>query len=252
MDKTSLGDRIKAYEGVSASKLMRRTPVIIRVDGKAFHTFTKKITAEVDDSVNVGFSDLLHKVMMCTTFSMCTEMQNAVVGYTQSDEISIVLRDWDKHETQQWYDGKLQKIVSVSAAMATAYFGHYFRLHFPTLANDYINQLPLFDARAFNVPMDEVNNYMIWRQKDAERNSIQYIARKFFSHKELHKKNNNQIKDMLVNEKSVLWQSYPTWQKRGGCVAPMVEQDSERTRFYQDEEIPQFVKDPAYINDLLK
>lgn len=240
MDKTSLGDRMKGYEQVSASKLMRRTPVVIRVDGKAFHTLTKVITNQVDPSVNVGFSDMFHEVMLRTAMSLANNIQNVAVVYTQSDEISIVLRDWTTHETQQWFGSKLQKIVSISAAMASVYFNQHWVDVFKSQSS------AMFDARAFNIPFEEVNNYMIWRQKDAERNSVQFIARKFFSHKELHKKNNSQILDMLLEQHQILWQRYPTWQKRGSCICPCTD-----SGYYMDECIPQFVKEPRFIEEKL-
>lgn len=252
MDKTSLGDRMKDYEACSQSTLLRRTPVIIRVDGKAFHTFTKRFDVREDP-----FNDIMHKAMIHTTTAMMQFMQNAVFGYTQSDEISILLRDWDKHETQQWFGGKLQKIVSVSAAMATGYFNFFLRQQIPEGEINhvgeigYVGSVPLFDSRAFQLPKEEVTNYFIWRQQDASRNSIQMLGRHYFSHKELNGVNNSQIQDMLMGQHSVNWNDIDTWKKRGTCIIPNPNRFDSSSAWYQDEEIPLFTKDRDYIESRL-
>lgn len=235
MKKATLGNRMKGYENVFKRRLLRKTPVIIRIDGKAFHTFTKVITEDFDPSSAYGPSELMHLVMMSTMLKLCANTQNCVLGYTQSDEISLLLRDWDKHETEQWFDGNLQKIASVSASMATSYFAKAWHDEF----NYYPNAL--FDSRTYNVPQSEVCNYFIWRQQDATRNSVQFIARKHFSHKRLIGKNNSEIQDMLFKEHDCNWNEYATWKKRGACIYKDV------NRLYKDENIPIFTQDRNYI-----
>lgn len=253
MDKTTLGNRMKTYEAASQSKLMRRLPVIVRVDGKAFHTWTKKLSKEIDPSlVDTPFSVKLHKVMVNTAEAMCMQMQNAEFAYTQSDEISILLRDWDKHETEQWFDAKLQKIVSISSAMATAYFNNFVQSFLPEMADDirqrWIGQIPLFDARAFNLPMDEVTNYFIWRQQDASRNSVQMVGRHFFSAKQMHGKNNSQVQDMMMGmEEPLNWNDLPTWMKRGTCIIPNPNSFDSSAAYVIDEDIPIFTQDRDYV-----
>jgi tRNA(His) guanylyltransferase len=212
MKRDNLGDRMKGYENVFKQKLLRRTPVIIRVDGKAFHTFTKILTPEFDPTSAYGPSERMHKVMMQTAKELCENIQNCVFAYTQSDEISLLLRDWDKLTTDQWFDGTVQKIASVSAAMATSYFAHAW--------HDETNIFPkaVFDSRVYNLPPEEVVNYFIWRQQDTTRNSVQFIARKYFSHKQLHGKNNSEIQEMLFHEHDCNWNDYAIWKKRGACV----------------------------------
>lgn len=141
----SLGDRMKTFEKVTSDFLMRRTPVIIRLDGKAFHTFTKRINEHNDPCMfNGPFSEKLHWVMDMTMMQLSANIQNVKLGYTQSDEISLLLTDWEKFTTDQWFNGNIQKIVSVSASMATAYFNYYFQNAFPKAQG-----LALFDSRVF-------------------------------------------------------------------------------------------------------
>jgi tRNA(His) 5'-end guanylyltransferase len=256
MDKTSLGDRMKGYERITRTKIMRRTPVIIRIDGKAFHTWTKNLK-HVDDSLKTSpFSDVMHETMIKTTHELVGGIQNAVLGYTQSDEISILLNDWKKLNSDQWFAGGIQKMCSVSASLATAHFNRIF--------NDTVdaNFVPaVFDARVFNVPKEEVVNYFIWRQQDATRNSVQMLGRHYFSHKQLHRKTAKDINDMLYTEHDVLWNQIDTWKKRGSCAIrpPMVLQSESRSAtifapnnsIIIDEEIPVFQEDREYIEDLL-
>jgi len=261
MDKTTLGNRMKTYEATTQSKLLRRTPVIIRVDGKAFHTWTKKIKPSIDPTLNESpFSKVMHDLMVSTALSMCSQMQNAELAYTQSDEISILLRDWDKHETEQWFDAKIQKIVSVSAAMAATYFNYYLQRLPIWPQTDYddkgcldplpswIGDIPLFDSRVFNLPMEEVTNYFIWRQQDASRNSVQMLGRYYFSAKQMHGKSNNDVQDMLMElEKPVNWNNIATWMKRGTCIIPNPNSFDSSAAYVVDEEIPIFTQDRNYV-----
>ena len=251
MDKTSLGDRMKAYEGVSKMHLLRRTPVIIRVDGKAFHTFTKMITEQNDPSSSYGPSEKFHTCMMDTAFVLCSRIQNCVMAYTQSDDISLLLKDWTKIETDQWFGGNVQKIASVSASIATAYFNYAWDAQFPEVSAD----LALFDARVFNIPKEDVVNYFIWRQQDATRNSINFIGRKHFSHKQMHGKSTSEIQEMLFHEHDCNWNDYATWKRRGSCV---IKKDTYNTGNFvpesfwiKDETIPIFTQEREYIGDLL-
>ncbi len=245
-DKTSLGDRMKKYEGISQNSLMQRTPVIIRLDGKAFHTFTKRINSTNDTSLaSAPFSEKLHWVMDQTNKVLCDNIQNVRIGYTQSDEISILITDWNKLTTDQWFGGNVQKTVSVAASIATAYFNRYFKLVFPD-----ISTLAFFDARVFNLPKEEVTNYFIWRQQDASRNSVQMLGHFHFSQTKLHCKNNSQIQDMLVLEKGVNWNDIDTWKKRGSCYHPHpLESDLD---CWLDNEIPIFTQDRDYIEKYLQ
>lgn len=251
-DKTSLGDRMKGYEAVQQSTLLRRTPIIIRVDGKAFHTYTRKynITPPGDGD---PFSPVLHYLMLQTAQQLCGNIQNAVLAYTQSDEISILLRDYDKHETQQWFGGKLQKMASVSAAMATAYFNWYVMKYDAAPDTLFAHQAPLFDARVFNLPKEEVTNYFIWRQQDASRNSVSMLARHYFSQKEVMNKDNSAMQDMLHAIFKVNWNDLETWKRRGSCVVrnPLAKEYPATEAWITDKEIPIFTQDRDYIEKLV-
>lgn len=252
MDKTSLGDRMKAFEAATGNVLVPRMPTIVRVDGKAFHTWTKKNLSDINSELELqseksnpgGPSFALHRTMLRgVAGSMCNGMQNAVFAYTQSDEVSILLRDYDQLNTQQWFGGKVQKIVSVAAAMASSYFNFYWSRY---KAPQQANEVAIFDARVFQIPREDVTNYFIWRQKDATRNSVNFIARKFFSHKELLGKNGSEIQDMLWREHNVNWNDYETWMKRGSCVC------NNSEGWVSDDNIPIFTQDREYIEQFVR
>lgn len=230
----SLGDRMKRYEGVTKQHLMARTPVIIRIDGRAFHTFTRSFKKEL---TNTPFSNDLHDAMVFTTQALVEGVQNCVFGYTQSDEISLFLRDWDLFETEQWFSGSVQKIVSVAASIATAAF-NYKMVQLGRVKT--FKDLAQFDARAYNIPKEEVTNYFIWRQQDASRNSVQMLGHWYLSQKQMHGKNNNEVQDILMAEHQVNWNSIETWMKRGTCVIDDVEKRV-------DNEIPVFTQDRNYV-----
>lgn len=224
MTRDDLGNRMKTfYEQISKIKLMRRTPVIIRIDGKAFHTFTRGFKRP--------FDDVLIKTMQETTKYLCENIQGCVLGYCQSDEISLVLVDYQRFETSAWFDYEIQKMCSISASMATMAFNKIFsdmvgKLHIQgILEKEYSCILykaaqrgAMFDARVFNIPKEEVTNCIYWRQLDASRNSIQMVGQANFSHKELQNKSCNDIQDMLMMQKGINWNDFPIYQKRGSCV----------------------------------
>ena len=257
MKNDSLGDRMKGYENVSKNKLMKRTPAIIRIDGKAFHTWTKQLS-NVDDSLNDSpFSVKMNQAMAQTTEMLVKNIQNAVFGYTQSDEISILLNDWKTLTTDQWYGNDVQKIVSVAASMATAYFAEAC----PSTSRRFFAPA-MFDARVSNYPREEVTNYFVWRQQDATRNSINMLGQFYFSHKQLQGKNVSQVQDMLMGmDTPVNWNDIDTWMKRGTCVT----RDARRLLFSNgklkgywpesgiriDREIPIFTADRRYVEQFL-
>lgn len=196
--KDPLGDRMKSfYEGISSTKLTRKTPVIMRLDGKAFHTLTRKFCEQ-------KFDDTFSSAMIFTTEFLLSQIQGAKLGYVQSDEISLLLSDYDRIESGAWFDYKVQKMCSVSAAMATVAFNYMF---FETKFGDLVirpdgkipkpQEMGMFDSRCFNIPRNEVMNYFIWRQQDAMRNSLNGYAQMHFSHKELHGKNGTDVHEML-------------------------------------------------------
>lgn len=239
MDNTTLAQRMKKfYENVPKTKLVRKIPVCIRLDGKAFHTFLK--------GFQKPFDDIFIKTMQDTMKYLCQNIQGCVLGYTQSDEISLILIDYQKLTTSAWFDYEVQKICSVSASMATMAFNRAFEKNVeaeshvftdewldngeynPNYKSKELEDLwlthkkalkkgAMFDSRCFNIPKEEVANLIFWRQFDASKNSIQMVGQYYFTQKELHKKSTNQIQDMLMTQKGINWNDLPTYQKRGSC-----------------------------------
>lgn len=262
----ALGTRMKQYEYVTRNYLTRRMPVIIRLDGKAFHSFTR--------GLKKPFDNIFVKSMQDTMKYLCENIQGCVLSYTQSDEITLVLVDYQSREASAWFDNNIQKIVSVSASMATLAFNkaflhntwHYIESTMDTNDRDinYEDTLTnkfstaMFDSRVFTLPKEEVANCLIWRQQDATRNSIQSVGQAYFSHNRLHGKDCNDIQDMLMLEKGVNWNDYPTHLKRGSCCIkkPFVinegtENEATRNKWVIDTEIPIFTQDKDYINNLI-
>lgn len=218
-----LGQRMKTYESVPKTKLIRRMPVAIRLDGKAFHSFTR--------GMQKPFDELLTKSMQDTMKYLCENIQGCVLGYTQSDEITLILVDYKKLNTSAWFDNEVQKMVSVSASMATFAFNRAFTKHTMEFCLDKANadnplkdvyhkamtKGALFDSRVFNIPKEEVTNLVYWRQLDATRNSIQMVGQANFAHSALQNKSCNQIQDMLHELVGINWNDFPTTQKRGSC-----------------------------------
>lgn len=266
MKRDDLGNRMKTfYEEIPKTKLMRRTPVAIRIDGKAFHTFARGFKRP--------FDDVLIKTMQETAKYLCENIQGCQLAYTQSDEISLLLIDYQRFETSAWFDYEIQKMVSISASMATLEFNRQFLDNVnewqsncglkEETDSDIIEQLyklqdtyieaeykgATFDSRVFNIPREEVTNYFYWRQLDASRNSVQMVGQANFSHRELQHKSCNDIQDMLMIQKGINWNDFPTYQKRGSCVvkenyldATPESTDSEliRSRWIIDKNIPIF------------
>lgn len=228
MDTSALAKRMKKYEAVPKNTLMRRTPVIIRVDGRAFHTFTK--------GFQKPFDDVLMRVMQDTMKYLCENIQGCVFGHTQSDEITLILIDYKKLNSEAWFDYEVQKMCSIVASMATMAFNRLFMYEYeefnrwiyegsPTDEDKRLNDIyynamckgAMFDARAFNLPKEEVTNNIYWRQLDASRNSIQMVGQANFSHRELLNKTCDQIQDMLMTQRGINWNDMGTSYKRGSC-----------------------------------
>lgn len=224
--KDELGTRMKEfYEGVPKTRLVRRMPVAIRLDGKAFHTFTR--------GFEKPFDEVLGRAMRETMKYLCENIQGCILGYTQSDEITLILVDYQNLNSCAWFDYEVQKMCSIAASMATMAFNKFFTKNvnyfemtheYDDTINEYCTTLvnaaekgAMFDARVFNIPKEEVCNLIYWRQLDATRNSIQMVGQANFSHKELQNKSCNMIQEMLFAEKGINWNDYPTYLKRGSC-----------------------------------
>lgn len=187
-------------------------------------------------------------MMIETTKYLVENIQNCQLGYVQSDEISLLLVDYNTLETDSWFDNKVQKITSVSASMATAKFMELWN-NFDSKKKPNKGLLPMFDSRVFNMPKEDVCNYMLWRQNDATRNSIQGLGQAHFSHKQMHGLSNNKVQDKLMTEKNINWNDVATMFKRGTCVVR--DKSEERSKVVVDYEIPIFSQDRNYIEQYI-
>lgn len=273
MTKDSLGDRMKHnYENRSKTYLTRRTPVIIRLDGKAFHSFTRGFERPYDT--------VFHTAMNNTLQYLCENIQGCRLGYTQSDEITLLLTDYEKLTTDAWFDYSVQKMCSVAASMATMAFNRYFMDAVNVAYNEFTNgttdiqsfypsiedfdrlfdtrfsriNTACFDARCFNVPKEEVANCFIWRQQDATRNAIQMLGQTHFSDKQLDGKSNSEVQDMLMLEKGINFNDMATEFKRGVCCCKIANPEESTTigvlirpQWVIDTEIPIFTQNRNYI-----
>lgn len=272
-----LGMRMKEfYETVPKARLMRRTPVAIRIDGKVFHTFTR--------GFNKPFDHILGTAMQETMRYLCQNIQGCVLGYTQSDEITLILVDYKRLNSSAWFDYEVQKMCSVAASMATMAFNKAFHkavedadffwktsltpqsVEIQQGHQKYMEILraasskgAMFDARCFNIPREEVTNLIYWRQLDATRNSIQMVGQANFSHKELQGKSCIQIKKML-SDIGIEWDYYPISYQRGSCCIKTYIQDVTpdgiehiRSEWIIDKNIPLFIGEGReYIESLIQ
>lgn len=239
-----LGDRMKLYEKASQINLTRRMPCIIRIDGKAFHTFTKGMIKPWDERL----VDLLMKSIIY----LCENIQGVKIAYWQSDEVSLLLTDYEKITTDAWFGKNVQKMVSVSASLITAKFNRLLDMD-SSFAEEKRHVPVMFDSRVFVLPKEEVCNYFIWRQQDAERNSIQGLAQANFSHKQLLNLSCEKLQNKLFLEKNINWNDCLTWQKHGACVVKEYysKDDVTRSRWVTDWEMPILTEDREYIEKYL-
>lgn len=263
--KDELGTRMKEYyEKPAQTKLTRRMPVAIRIDGKAFHTFTR------------GFQKPFDKVLMSsmqeTMKYLCENIQGCVFGYTQSDEITLILIDYQNLNTAAWFDYEVQKICSVAASMATMAFNKAFgknvqeivyktddieeylddgngqliptEKHYANILSKAIEKGAMFDARCFNIPKEEVANLILWRQMDAMKNSVQMVARSKFSHNQLQGKNSAEMREMLMEMFGISWWDDFSTDCRLGSACIYTENG-----WQIDRDMPYIVKtDREYVN----
>ncbi len=266
-NKDNMGNRLKAYENCYRFYLPRRLPVIVRLDMRAGHSFTKGFARPYDK--------VFASTMWETAKKLCENISGVRFAYTQSDEISLVFIDYENINTEPWFGNNLQKIVSISASMATLYFNKAFEaLVAPEF--DYIEQnrelrkiqiahlealdrrMATFDSRAFALPREEVYSCLLWRQLDCKRNSIQLLGQANFSHSQLQYKNSDEIQEMLWQEKGINWVNEPQWFKNGVAIykKPTIVTstlpdgkvvETERNKWYVDMETPVFTTDKNYI-----
>lgn len=197
-----LGALLKSkYESVTQLVLPRKTHTIIRLDGNAFHTYTRGCVKPFDQD--------LHNAMIASSVALLAKAMGARLAYTQSDEVSLLLTDFENPGTEPWFGGNVQKITSVSASIFTARFNQ---------ARFGASQPAFFDARVFTIddPGDVVT-YFQWRRADAWRNAVYSAARAYFSHKQLQGKGGLELLTML-SEAGVGWETFPRVFKFGTLI----------------------------------
>jgi len=232
--KDSIGDRMKEfYENRTRTFLPRRTYTIIRVDGKAFHTYTRGLARPFD-------IDLVND-MDETACYMCKNIQGAKFAFVQSDEISILLTDFESLTSDAWFDGNIQKMASISASLATAKFNELRP-----------GKIALFDSRVFIIPSDiEVENYFIWRQQDTVRNSISSVAQSMFSHRQLENKNTGQMQEMCF-QGGVNWNDFADKLKRGRLIIKQgYEKDGATRTKWVSVDSPIFTQNRNILSDII-
>lgn len=281
MDRSDLAERMKGYEKRNRYYLQRRMPVILRLDMRAGHSFTKGFERP--------FDEVFIKTIQETAKYLCENIQNCKLSYQQSDEITLLLVDYEKINTDCFFEYRVDKLCSIAASMATMKFNQVFKelsyresenLEIICRKNQYLENRDcltkisnvhtnsakrgaMFDCRCFNIPKEEVTNCIYWRQLDASRNSIQMIGQANFSHKELQNKSCNDIQDMLITQKGINWNDFPTYQKRGSCCVRnhmisepygnrMLDKNAGENEWIIDKNIPIFKgEDRKYIDDLV-
>ena len=281
MDRSDLAERMKGYEKRNRYYLQRRMPVILRLDMRAGHSFTKGFERP--------FDEVFIKTIQETAKYLCENIQNCKLSYQQSDEITLLLVDYEKINTDCFFEYRVDKLCSIAASMATMKFDQVFKelsyresenLEIICRKNPYLENRDcltkisnvhtnsaekgaMFDCRCFNIPKEEVTNCIYWRQLDATRNSIQMVGQANFSHKELQNKSCNDIQDMLMTQKGINWNNFPTYQKRGSCCVRnfmisepygnrMLDRNACENEWVIDKNIPIFKgEDRKYIDDLV-
>ena len=241
----TLEKRMRRYEAVSDIRLIRRIPLILRLDGVHFKSFTR--------GLKKPFDEIFKAAMAKTMLELCKSIEGVVFGYVQSDEITLVLVDYKELDTDAWFDYRLQKLCSVSASMCSRFFNRIFRDEVEKSdlenKNTYRKKYDLadFDCRAFNIPKEDVCNCILWRQRDAERNSIQSLAQSLYSHKEIIGLNTNILQDKIFTEKGINWNDLCTYYKRGcACI-----KDTDTRKWRIDYNMPILSKDRNYIEKLI-
>ncbi len=202
MKHDSLGNRMKMYENTYRYHLLRKVPVIVRVDGRAFHSLTRHMSKPFDP----GFMDS----MISAAIHTAEGMQGFKLGYVQSDESSFLLHDFDHDETEAWFDYNINKVVSISASTMSVYFN----LALSRYTQDF-GSLGVFDGRSHNIPNEDTPNYFFWRYQDCKRNSLQMYCQSFFSHKQLHGKGWSD-QHVMLHGIGKNWTTGLSWREKNG------------------------------------
>ncbi len=256
MDKTSLGDRMKCYEAAYNFVFPIRLPLMLRLDGVHFSKNVKRWKSKKPYDARLAYA------MQMTCKGLAEKIPGVQLVYSQSDEITILIRDDMSNDTQPWHGKELNKIMSIASAKASNLFNYYF---FKGHVQYEYEEMAEFDCRGYVVPEYEVFNSLLWRQRDCTKNSVSMLARTMFSTKQLHKKNGSEMQDMMMLQHGVNWNDMPTAFKRGFCVVkkdmpkevPARDENRKvipgkmetimRPEWVVDLEIPIFTQEPEYV-----
>jgi tRNA(His) 5'-end guanylyltransferase len=202
----SLGDRIKDYERRETGRsFLPMLPVYARIDGRSF----SRLTDGMERPFDANFSEA-----MTRTAAALVEHSQARIAYTQSDEINLL---WlaEEPKSEIFFRGKIQKMVSVLAAFATAAFT---RALLDGPLAPFASRLPHFDARLFQLPSrSEAANAILWRELDATKNAVSMAARHYYPHDEVDGRTTGELQELLFR-KGINFNDYPAGFKRGTFV----------------------------------
>jgi len=222
-----IGDRMKSYE---LDHRLSKGVAVIRVDGKAFHTWTKQIKADKP------FDSTVHECMIMASRAVLREAQGAKLAYTQSDEATFMLANLGENEGA-WFDYKVQKLASVTASIFTNAFAHEY--HYHVITRGYPNRPAVFDSRVYSVPIDDAANVFVWRQQDWSRNSIQMLGHAFMGHRAMQNLNTETVKSILMTDYNQDWNNLEDWKKYGTFVIPQHGGVLTTSRYMHYDEINQ-------------
>lgn len=245
--RDTLGDRMKDYEADALKHNMRADEyVVIRLDGNHFHTWVKKV------KMKKPFDSRMISAMMAATLRLCEKIPTCIMGYTQSDEITLVLRKGETAESDPWFSNRVQKLCSISASICSVEFNDAVREQF---GEEYVEPA-YFDARVIFFPsLDEVINCLIWRQNDCIKNSVSALSHSLLPQKQLLNKNSDEQKKMMLELKGVDWNELPNYLKMGTLIhkekvlVTYNGAEFKRGKFFCDEQIPRFSTDKQFLVD---
>lgn len=234
----SLEDRMKRYEAVTDYMLPNRMPIFLRLDGWHFKSFTK--------GWEKPFDLIFHEAMVDTMLHLCKELPGTVLGYTQSDEITLLLCDYENIDSEPWFDNRVNKLLSIPSGIAAVKFNSAFKKYADSILDETEHNVyakkfdtAIFDARAFVVPENDVANCFYWRQRDAIRNSIESVGQTYIGKNNLHKMSNLKILEALKGM-GIIWDDYDTWLIRGACTIKKFNEEKKRMLWEIDRNIPIF------------
>jgi tRNA(His) 5'-end guanylyltransferase len=224
--RDEFGDRMKAYEAVEASRALDGfLPIYARIDGRSFSNFTRAMRRPFDERMTAAMVGVTKHLVSST---------HARIGYTQSDEISLV---WlaDAPDSEPLFGGKVQKLTSVLASMAAASMQYEIRQAFDAEdANVLCAALPHFDCRIFSLPSkSEAANAFLWRAMDARKNAVSMATRSVYSSKQMHGQDQAAMRAMLA-KKGIDFETYPasfkwgTWVRRSNYERSFTAAERER------------------------